>query len=300
VLLVRAGALGDVLLLRRGVRSLRAAGHDVGLLAPAASAAAIAGPGPSEVGQVVRLDRAEAAPLLTAEGLAPGPLAAELAAFGAAVVFSRSELLARSLKRLVPSVLVRDPVPPPGSGHAADWYAGAVTELAPVVPGPLPTMSPTPDEREAAAAFTAGLPEAFLAVHPGSGAAAKNWPAERFVSLVGLLAGDRPWALLQGPADRVTAAPLRRAAGVIAIADLPVRVLGAVLSGAGLYVGNDSGVTHLAAAYGAPTVALFGPTDPTIWSPLGPRVAVVRSPRGTMDSIEPGDVLAAAASLGVR
>jgi ADP-heptose:LPS heptosyltransferase len=41
------------------------------------------------------------------------------------------------------------------------------------------------------------------------------------------------------------------------------------------YVGNDSGVSHLAAALGVPTIAVFGPTDPTVWAPLGPKVAVV-------------------------
>jgi ADP-heptose:LPS heptosyltransferase len=48
------------------------------------------------------------------------------------------------------------------------------------------------------------------------------------------------------------------------------------LAGAGLYIGNDSGVTHLAAAVGTPVVALFGPTDPAAWAPRGPNVRVAR------------------------
>ncbi|MEE9264659.1 MAG: glycosyltransferase family 9 protein, partial [Vicinamibacteria bacterium] len=48
-----------------------------------------------------------------------------------------------------------------------------------------------------------------------------------------------------------------------------------VLSQAGVYVGNDSGVSHLAAASGAPTIALFGPTDPSMWAPLGPQVEIL-------------------------
>ncbi|HNT87980.1 MAG TPA: glycosyltransferase family 9 protein, partial [Candidatus Hydrogenedentes bacterium] len=48
-----------------------------------------------------------------------------------------------------------------------------------------------------------------------------------------------------------------------------------ILAGARLYIGNDSGITHLAAAVGCPTVAVFGPTDPTVWAPRGARVHVV-------------------------
>jgi ADP-heptose:LPS heptosyltransferase len=50
--------------------------------------------------------------------------------------------------------------------------------------------------------------------------------------------------------------------------------LGTWLASASVYIGNDSGVSHLAAAVGTPVVALFGPTDPAIWAPRGERVAI--------------------------
>jgi heptosyltransferase III len=50
------------------------------------------------------------------------------------------------------------------------------------------------------------------------------------------------------------------------------------LAGAALYIGNDSGITHLAAAVGIPVIALFGPTSPDIWAPRGPNVTVLREP----------------------
>ncbi len=49
------------------------------------------------------------------------------------------------------------------------------------------------------------------------------------------------------------------------------------LSGAALYIGNDSGITHLAAAVGVPTLALFGPTDPAVWGPRGEQVSILRN-----------------------
>jgi heptosyltransferase-2 len=79
--------------------------------------------------------------------------------------------------------------------------------------------------------------------------------------------------------------------------DLPPRVLGAVLAHAGLYVGNDSGVSHLAAAWGAPVLVLFGPTDPAQWAPVGPRVKVLRANDEKMETLELGDVERAAREI---
>ena len=61
------------------------------------------------------------------------------------------------------------------------------------------------------------------------------------------------------------------------------------LASARLYIGNDSGITHLAAAVGTPVVAIFGPTDPAVWAPRGERVAVVSG--GSLDAIEVDEVL---------
>jgi ADP-heptose:LPS heptosyltransferase len=77
-------------------------------------------------------------------------------------------------------------------------------------------------------------------------------------------------------------------------------VLGALLSDSGLYVGNDSGVTHLAAAFGAATLALFGPTSPTAWAPLGRAVRSIAAPGGDLDKLTPQAVLAAAVEVRER
>jgi ADP-heptose:LPS heptosyltransferase len=69
--------------------------------------------------------------------------------------------------------------------------------------------------------------------------------------------------------------------------DLPE--LAAILSRAALVVGNDSGVTHLAALSGAPTLALFGPFDPAYWSPIGPRVGLVDAGCGCTHRQDPRD-----------
>ncbi len=69
------------------------------------------------------------------------------------------------------------------------------------------------------------------------------------------------------------------------------------LAGARLFLGNDSGIAHLAAAVGTPVVALFGPTDPAVWAPRGPHVSVVARP--ALDSIGVDEVIATIRNRGI-
>src|SRR5262249_20068677 len=163
-----------------------------------------------------------------------------------------------------------------------------------------PTHRATEAERAAARPWRERLGERFVAVHPGSGSPAKNWPARRFADLAAALGGGRPWLLVEGPADEEAATIVRRVPGAVVARGLAPRVLGAVLAAADLYGGNDSGVTHLAAAWGAPTLALFGPTDPDVWSPLGERVQIVRATDGVLESLGVDEVLGAARREGGR
>ena len=132
-----------------------------------------------------------------------------------------------------------------------------------------------------------------MAVHPGSGSRAKNWPVERFFEAARRLSGGRPWLLVLGPAEEDVVAP----PGAILAQGWPVRTLGAALARAGLFLGNDSGVAHLAAASGAKTLALFGPTDPAQWAPVGRAVATLRASSGEVSDLGIGEVMDAALSL---
>jgi ADP-heptose:LPS heptosyltransferase len=114
-------------------------------------------------------------------------------------------------------------------------------------------------------------------VHPGSGSARKNWPPHQLRALIERMCSQSwPVSILIGPADRAAAQalgtdlPQRRPKEVLSLAP--------VLGRSTLFVGNDSGVTHLSARLGVPTVAVFGPTDPRQWAPRGPRVRVVGHP----------------------
>ena len=216
-----------------------------------------------------------------------GPVEAALGAADAVVAFTRSAPVLEALGRRARRLLARDPAPPPGGPHASLWLAEA---LAPLGVDPRHEPSPllfTEAERRAARDLTPGMPDGFLAVHPGSGSRAKNWPLERFLEAARRLSAGRPWLLVLGPAeDDVLAPPDARLAR-----SLPLRTLGAVLARADLFLGNDSGVSHLAAACGTRTLALFGPTDPELWAPVGRSVLTLRPPSRDLADLDVDEVV---------
>jgi ADP-heptose:LPS heptosyltransferase len=234
--------------------------------------------------------------MLAGEG-ASGPLGRALAGADVVIAFTRSRDVTAALGRVARRVVARDPSPPPTGPHASFWLGRALGEIGiEAAPDP-PCLRFTHEERAEAARRTASLPVRFLAVHPGSGSLAKNWPAERFRELAARAADGRPYLHCAGPVEIDSGLDAGAPAAALVARAWPVRVLGAALARAGLYVGNDSGVSHLAAATGAPTLALFGPTEPALWSPVGPRARTLRAGDGRLESLAVEDVLREARSL---
>jgi len=126
-----------------------------------------------------------------------------------------------------------------------------------------------------------GLGDArVVLLFPGSGSRRKNWPPENFAALASALSPPMRALVVLGPAERAiepVLMPLLAARGIAWLRDQPLSTVAGLARLAAGFVGNDSGVSHLAAAAGAPGVALFGPTDPGRWRPLG-RVRVIRKP----------------------
>jgi ADP-heptose:LPS heptosyltransferase len=126
------------------------------------------------------------------------------------------------------------------------------------------------------------ISQPFIAIHPGSGSSKKNWPIDHYAALARdfyrVFRGTI--LLIEGPADGQIAAQLKgKLSGnslvMLQSPDLPV--LAAILQECTLFIGNDSGITHLAAAMNIPVVAIFGPSDPQIWEPRGRKVHVLKS-----------------------
>lgn len=118
----------------------------------------------------------------------------------------------------------------------------------------------------------------FALLAPGAGWSTKRWPAARFAALAQRLAQDGLRVVVTGSSEeRALVHEVAAPAGALEVAadDLPAAI--ALCARARVVVSNDSGLAHLAAAAGAPTVALFGPTNPDLTGPLGARVTVLRA-----------------------
>ncbi len=141
-------------------------------------------------------------------------------------------------------------------------------------------------EREALPAAVTSA-KRLLVLGPGAALAGKAWPADRFGALAGLLTAKG--GLLEGAVVVPAGGGMDRAAAAIIGQGVPAErfvdmtgadllTTAAVMARADLFVGNDSGMMHLAAAAGAPTLGLFGPTDERLYGPWGERAATVRAP----------------------
>jgi ADP-heptose:LPS heptosyltransferase len=126
---------------------------------------------------------------------------------------------------------------------------------------------------------TIGSKKTLIAIHPGSGGRQKCWPVERYAALVKWFDRemDAEILVISGPADDHIVKELKvKARGNFIYADqLPLPKLAALIKRCNLFIGNDSGITHIAAALGTRTVAIFGPTDPGVWGPRGDSVKIL-------------------------
>jgi ADP-heptose:LPS heptosyltransferase len=121
----------------------------------------------------------------------------------------------------------------------------------------------------------------YVVIHAFASAPEKAWPADRFVEIAERLRADglEP-VFLCGPGDDVTPfVGFENSRGQL-------RSAKALLRDAALFIGNDSGPAHMAAAFGIPVVVLYGPSDPVVWAPWKTESRVFRDlPNVTVDQV---------------
>jgi ADP-heptose:LPS heptosyltransferase len=279
-LVVHPGALGDVLLSGPALAHLGRLGYRATLAVTSRLVALFRGSGLVDGARDVEslgLHR------LFVEPPDPGTLDV-LAGWDAIVSWfgAGDRTFTASLARPGRPVVVARAAPPPGAGRRVARHL--LETLAPL--GPLPPE--LPEARLEVSAADRAAVEGWLGargiqageavvLQPGAGSPAKAWP--EFAPLARRLRdAGRPVIALAGPADGPAVERLLATGGLAepdVARDWPLPRVAALFSRARAAVGNDSGPTHLAAAVGCPTVAVFGPTDPAVWAPVGPRVRVV-------------------------
>lgn len=183
------------------------------------------------------------------------------------------------------------------SGHAVDHFLRALLHWGITVHGTVPRLELPAEIRAQGRARLRNAGGATVILQPGSGSPLKNWPLDRYRALAERLAArhGRSPVFLLGEAER--AWEERLAAAFPVLSRLSVLEAAGVLAAGTLYVGNDSGATHLAAAVGTRVLALFGPTDPAVWGPRGERVNVVRADPPTTAGLQALDVATVEAAI---
>jgi len=287
ILIVHQGAIGDLVVSLPAFEAIRRAfpGQPVEVLGYPATLSLIHKRGYADC--IASIDRAGFADLYLAGNEIDAGLSAYLSRFARAFVFggSSQDVLVDNLQRFIDHVRRIACVPPNSTEHVIDFQ---LRQLGLPGPSESPKLFLLADDGEQADRLLAqhhvsAADRPLLAIHPGSGGRLKNWPPAHFAAFIRAMHQQAGCAFLiiSGPAD---AAPvgqlLSQVAAVPAVeiraAALPV--LAAVLRRCRLYVGNDSGITHVAAALQVATLALFGSTDPGLWGPRGARVCILGRP----------------------
>ena len=308
VLVIRPGALGDAILTLPLVDALIRSGAERVTILGTPSAWEFLAPAQRAV---TVLDIGATPWLGLFGGTFRRSATAEITAHDAAIVcLTRPDQAVAALRSAgVREIVVDDPSRAQDVGHFSDgllrpavrqWSLPAVRSPVLLADDPLLALA-TAEQAEARERLGVAA-KGFVVLHPGSGGDYKRWPAARFAALGKRIPTERDCAVvvLVGPADETVSAELAAAwggrTGVTLAVNWPLRLVLALLSMARAYVGNDSGITHLAAR-ACPTLAIFGPTDPAVWRPLGPKVRVLRAPNGKLGALEVDTVLNALAAF---
>jgi heptosyltransferase III len=193
------------------------------------------------------------------------------------------------------------------SGHAARQLARPIEELGIRVADLAEKIFLSVDDRQFAQEFLRSLSQSIVAIHPGSGSKEKNWPLENWTELVsgkdgsskatgepGHIGKQFSLVVVSGEADKAQTAQLEydwKDRDVRFAKNLPLPQLAAVLEHT-IFVGHDSGISHVAAAAGANCILLFGPTDPNVWAPRNENVHILRAQSGRLKDLDIAQVRA--------
>ncbi len=281
--------------------------------------------------EIVSIDQRGMATFFVQEGALDLSLSQFFKAFDLIVVFgkNRGGTLIKNLKKVAKQyVLDINPFPKWDEGvHLSDHLLGQLTSYGISTLKLNPKLYLNESDQAWGRSFWEGkglnLEERakVIILHPGSGSKKKVWPLEKFSTLIQYLQPriDSKFLIVLGPAEGPEVQKAfegMKGNGPMMAKGLSLLQLASVMEGCRLFIGNDSGISHLAAALGLPTLAIFGPTDPRVWSPRGEKAVVVRrgipcSPCSEerffickkfecLAGIEKGDVLKGLMSLGVK
>jgi heptosyltransferase III len=184
-------------------------------------------------------------------------------------------------------------------GHAARQLARSIEELGIRVADLAEKIFLSEEDRQFGREFLQTTSQPIVAIHPGSGSKDKNWPLQNWIELFSREywhVEKRPSLIvISGEADKAQTTQLEyiwKDLDVRFAKNLPLPHLAGMLQHS-IFIGHDSGISHLAAAAGANCILLFGPTDPNVWAPRNENVQIVAAESSRLDDLGTAPVQAA-------
>ena len=290
--MIRGGAIGDFILTLPALKALRDAFPNAHIEILGYEHIAALAENRFYAQRVRSIESALLAKFFAKNADLPPELSKHFAGFDLIIsyLYDPDSIFEENLHRSGARKIARGPAKIDKRSHAARQLAQPIEELGLSISDFAPRLYPSTEDRHRAWEFLAGLSTAIVAFHPGSGSEKKNWPLQNWIDLGNHFLRNSGGSLLiiSGEADEHQTRQLEsiwqnrrvRFAKQLSLTDL------AAVFEKTIFVGHDSGISHLAAAAGANSILLFGPTDPTVWAPLNDNAHAIRAPVGDLERLD--------------
>jgi heptosyltransferase-2 len=307
ILVIRGGAIGDFMLTLPSLKSLRDTWPRAHIEILGYKHIAVLAENRFYAQAVRSIEYGSLSSFFARNSELPAELANYFASFDLIIsyLYDPDRIFESNLRRCgVENLLCGPPKIVENAGHAARQLARPIEEMGIRVVDLSEKVFPSIEDRQFASDFLRSLQQPIVAIHPGSGSKEKNWPLENWIALFSRSGGfqtaagrfgKRPSLVVCGEVDQDECACLERAwkdRDIRFAKNLPLPHLAAVLERS-IFIGHDSGISHLAAAAGAHCILLFGATNPDVWAPKNRNVKVLSAESGQLSNLQIVSVQAA-------
>jgi heptosyltransferase-3 len=304
ILVIRGGAIGDFILTLPTLKALREAYPHAHLEILGYKHIAVVVENRFYAQAIRSIEYGALASFFAKNSKPPAELANYFASFDLIIsyLYDPDGIFENNLRRCGVENLIHGPAKVDDREHAARQFARPLKELGLRASDFAPRIYHSTESRKSAEDFLRGMPRPILAIHPGSGSETKNWPIENWIEFGNDVLGSDEFCgslvIVSGEADEQRSRELQtiwRNDRVQFARNLPLPMLAALLEDT-IFVGHDSGISHLAAAAGAKCILLFGQTDPDVWAPMNENVEVIRAVSGNLSDLGISELEAAVAA----
>jgi heptosyltransferase-2 len=288
----RGGALGDFILTLPAIKALRDAYPNAHIEIVGYKHIAALAENRLYAQGVCSIESAQLSRFFAADTDLPLELANHFVGFDLIVsyLYDPDSIFENNLRRSGAKKIIHGPAKIDNGSHATRQLGRPVEELGIRISDFAPQLFPSKEDRHHAAELLTGLVAPLIAFHPGSGSEKKNWPLHNWIELGNKFLRNHSGSLLivSGEADREQNRKLElvwQNPRVRFAKYLPLPSLAALLERT-IFIGHDSGISHLATAAGAKSILLFGPTEPAVWAPLNENARLIRAPKGNLQQLD--------------